>query len=90
MIKTSLLLQCLITSFTVATSINIANASPFARADFVNESKFNSQAIFSYVDLGTVTKLGNSKYKYLRLITPADFVGEYIESERNLAKRKLL
>jgi hypothetical protein len=88
--KTSLLLQCLITGFTLATYINVANASPFARADFVNESKFNSQAIFSYVDLGTVTKVGNKKYKYVRLITPADFVGEYIESEKNLAKRKLL
>ncbi|MDB9381390.1 hypothetical protein PN465_03935 [Nodularia spumigena CS-584] len=88
--KISLLLQYLITGLTFATSINVANASPFARADFVNESQFNSQAIFSYVDLGRVTKLGNSKYKYLRLITPADFVGEYIESEENLAKRKLL
>ena len=86
MIKTSLLLQCLITGFTLATSINVANASPFALADSVNESQVNSQAIFSYVDLGRVTKLGNSKYKYLRLITPA----EYIESEKNLAKRKLL
>lgn len=90
MIKTSPFFQLLITGFTLATSINVANASPFARADFVNESQFNSQAIFSYVDLGRVTKLGNSKYKYLRLITPADFVGEYIESEKNLAKRKLL
>jgi hypothetical protein len=88
--KTTFLLSSLITSFALISSTNLAIASPFIRADFVSESRSNTQAKFSYIDLGTVAKVNNRTYKYVRTITPADFVGEYVESERNLAKRKLI